>query len=421
MKLLNHTISYIAVSLLVIISVWAFIFYINMLDEVYDSIDDGLDNYKMLIVEKASQDSLLLNKLHFDESNYSIREVPEYEAVHHREIYKDTLLYTVNEKDYEPFRMLITTFRGHNNRYYQLKIISSMVEEDDLIEDLFYALIWLYLAIVVSVILINNFLLKRIWQPFYKLISQLQSFKLRSNKILVPPDTKVQEFKVLNESISSLLDENIRTYNSQKQFIENAAHELQTPLAISINKLELMAEQQSFNEEQLSAIGDVINNLERLTRLNKSLLLISRIENRQYNEEQEINFNELFQNEIANLDELSVYKEVTVTIKESGIFILNINEDLATILAANLIKNAIVHNIKAGAVAIEISDNSIEVSNDGINQPLDDQKIFSRFYKASTSKNSTGLGLSITKTIADMHQLQLVYHYDGRHRFTIIK
>ena len=420
MKLLNHTLLYLSGSLLVIITIWAGIFYVNMLDEVHDSIDDGLENYKILVIQKAHTDSTILHKNIFDESNYAIRPIPSQEAAYIKETYVDTLMYMQNEEDYEPVRLLTTAFCLEGKGCYELKIISSMVEEDDLIEDLFYALVWLYIAIIVSVILINNVILKKIWQPFYLLIDQLRNFRLRNEKVFTAPETKVTEFKDLNETILALLQNNLEAYNSQKQFIENAAHELQTPLAISINKLELMLEQ-PLQEDQAGTVAGVIENLERLTRLNKSLLLLTKIENKQFTEEDPVNFNELISKQKENFAELLDYKAIEPEVTSNGIFTHNFNRDLADMLATNLLKNAIIHNHKGGRIDIQITENQISFSNTGSDRSLDKDKIFGRFYKTHEQKSSTGLGLAIVKAISELFHLKVQYEFDGLHHFIIRK
>ena len=136
--------------------------------------------------------------------------------------------YMQNEQSFEPVRLLRTTFH-HDGKYYQMQVVTSMVEEDDLTAKLFYALLWLYLGLVATILILNNFLLKRVWRPFYQLLNQLKKFKLESPSSLKVKSTKIDEFRLLNETIQKLLKSNIDSYNSQKHFIENAALELQTP------------------------------------------------------------------------------------------------------------------------------------------------------------------------------------------------
>ena len=418
MKLLNHTLKYLSITLFVIISIWAAIFYINMLDEVYDSLDDGLDNYKLLIINKAGEDSTILSKTEFAESNYEIREIPEAIALQRKDTHVDTLMYMVNEEDYEPVRMLTSAFRM-NNRYYELKVIASMVEEDDLIEDLLYSLIWLYLAMIASILLVNNFLLRKTWKPFYVLLEQLRGFKLGKDPMLTPAETKVKEFKELNEAVSLLINRSLETYHGQKQFIENASHELQTPLAISINKLELLTEKEDMDEANLMAVGQVIQTLERLTRLNKSLLLLSKIENKQFQENERVDINAVFKNLIEEFTDFADYKNVTISYQEHGQLYADMSKNLAEIFVTNFLKNAIVHNDSNGWVQVIVNPISFTITNSGSDVPLDKDKVFQRFQKKSNDKNTTGLGLAIVKAIADLYGLLVTYSYQNGHQMTV--
>src|SRR5690606_16855504 len=250
MKLLNHTLLYLSASLIFILSIWAVVFYFSMMDEVYDSIDDGLENYKMLIIKKASRDSTLLQKNRFDESNYAIRPIPRDIALQATEDFRDTSMYMEYDEDYEVVRMLTTYFSTPDEQYYELKIIASMVEGEDLLGDLLHALVWLYVAVIASAFIINNWVLRKIWRPFYRLQHELRGFKLGVDKAFNPPQTKVTEFQDMNETVAELLKANIAVFQQQKQFIENASHELQTPLAIAINKLELLLEQSTGDDAQ---------------------------------------------------------------------------------------------------------------------------------------------------------------------------
>ena len=418
MKLLNHTLKYLSITLFVIISIWAAIFYVNMLDEVYDSLDDGLDNYKLLIIKKAEEDSSILSKKEFAESNYEIRELPESIAISRKDVHQDTLMYMLNEEDYEPVRMLTSAFTL-NDKYYELKVISSMVEEDDLIEDLLYSLIWLYVAMIASILIVNNFLLKKTWKPFYLLLDQLKQFKLGKDAMITPAETQVKEFKELNEAVSLLLDRTLETYQGQKQFIENASHELQTPLAISINKLELLSEREDLTENNLVAIGQVIQTLERLKRLNKSLLLLSKIENKQFQDNEQVDINAIFKNLIEEFSDFAEYKNILISFQEKGQLYAFMNKNLAEIFITNFLKNAIVHNTENGSVDVTVNPSSFTVHNSGSNVPLDGQKIFQRFHKKSNEKNNTGLGLAIVKAISDLYGLSVKYDFDNGHKMTV--
>jgi len=414
MKLLNLTSRYISILLLVIIAIWGTVFYYAMLDEIYDSIDDGLDNQKGLVISKAITDSTILTKSNFDETDYAIREVNKITAVTHFDKYIDTVMYMQNEKSEEPVRMLQTVFE-YNNRYYELKVVTSMVEEDDLIRQLLYSLLWLYGGLVISIVILNNFLLRHIWRPFHHLLNQLRKYRFDLPSKVSEVPTPIEEFNLLNDTIQKLLDRNIEIFKSQKRFIEDASHEMQTPLAIGINKLDTLAETQGLTEEQLKLLSAAMDNLAKLTRLNKSLLLISKIENKQFPEIKNISFNELSQKVLDDFKDLSDYYNIQTSLVETGSCIQQMNEDLALILLTNLVKNAIVHNKPEGHVQINISKNILEVSNSGRDEALDAQQIFKRFHKQSSSPSATGIGLALVKTIVEFYDFQISYHFNGFH------
>jgi len=414
MKLLNYTTAFFAAILLVIIPIWAAIFYYSMLAEIYDSMDDGLDNQKLLVIQKARTDSTVFRRTSFEEGDYTIREIPFQLAGQVHDQYIDTLMYMRNEDEFEPVRMLQTVFT-QNNRYYELKVITSMVEEDDLIQQLLYSLLWLYLGLVASILVLNNVLLRRIWRPFNKLLKRLKTFRLEAPEPLPPANTRIEEFNLLHTTVQKLLKTNIAAYNSQKQFIENAAHELQTPLAICHNKLEMFIEKNELTGPQLQQLAGIINNLERASRLNHSLLLLSRIENQQFEGAQKVSFNDLARQLLDDFSEQAAYKEVTLHLQEEAPCTATMHPDLASVLLTNLVKNAIVHNHPHGLVQVVLRKGALEVHNTGAATPLDAEKIFTRFYKEQASNTSTGLGLAIVKAIAELYGFTLQYRYEQKH------
>lgn len=418
MKLLNYTTSYFAAILLVLLGIWAVIFYLEMLDEIYDSLDDGLDNQKMLVINRAKNDPEIIQRLNFEDGSYTIRPISNKRAINFRDSYRDTLMYMQNEKDYEPVRLLETVFKK-GDEFYKLKIITSMVEEDDLIEDLLFSLILLYVGLILSIVLLNNLILKKIWNPFYGLLQQLKNFRLEKDQKINTVSSNIEEFNLLNTRIEQMLEKSVSSYNSQKQFIENAAHELQTPLAISINKLELLVENEDLNNQQIELVASVLNNLEGLTRMNNSLLLLSKIENQQFPDEQEVVFNDLIEELRQDYEDFAGHKQIKINIESTSVLKYRMNRGLAKILLSNLLKNAIVHGQKQSNIEILISENNFTIRNSSNQGSLNPEKVFSRFQKNSGSKNSNGIGLAIAKTIAKKYNFQLKYFYTEKHNFQL--
>jgi len=177
MKLLNYTSKYLFILLLPLITIWAVIFYYALLDEIYDSLDDGLENQKVLIVQRLHTDKTVPENLDFNRGNHTIKKISKKEYNKFDDNFKDTLMYMQNEEEFEPVRIYESTFKKNEN-YYKIKIITSMVEEDDLIKNLITYLVVLYLVMLISIVLLNNIVLRKIWKPFYSLISQLKKFRI---------------------------------------------------------------------------------------------------------------------------------------------------------------------------------------------------------------------------------------------------
>ena len=417
MKLLNYTTLIFSAILLLLLSLWAVIFYFEMLDEIYDSLDDGLDNQKVLVIQKLQQDPGLL-QAPFGENGFEVEEIPKEQALGFIDAYRDTLMFMQNERDYEPARLLESVF-SQDGKYYRLMVVSSMVEEDDLVKELFFALLWLYFGLILSIILLNGLLHRKIWKPFYKLLSQLGDFSLEKDVQVRTVPTRIVEFQLLNAQIEKLLRRTVDTYKGQKQFIENTSHELQTPLAISINKLELLVENNDLSDRQIEDLGSVIENLERLTRFNRSLLLLSKIENLQFPEMERVNFNELTGELATEFEDLALHREMQLQIKQGPLLQHHMNRDLATILVSNLLKNALIHGEKGSVVEVEFLPDRLQISNLGVAQALDPASLSSRFRKTDVNSKSSGLGLSISRAIAERFGLQLSYAYTGTHVFRL--
>lgn len=423
MKLLNQSIKHLSISILFIIGIWGVVFFFNMIEEIKENVDDGLDNYKRQIIYKAHQDTVLLTRIDFDESFYAIREISKKRALTYKDQYKDTIVYIQDADDIslrsDPARMLTTAFKD-GGKYYELKVINPMVEKEDLIERLLWNMVWLYAILIITIILINNMVLQRLWKPFYLFLSQLQNFRLGSDQKLPEVQTKTKEFNDLQEAVGLLLNHNIRIYEQQKQFIGNASHELQTPLAIAMNKLELWIEKEELRPEQVEDIAETMHIIERLIRLNKSLLLLSKIENKQFLDDREVNIQHVLQQGIQDLSEMAEYKQVHFEVETSKEILKKMDPALAEIMIYNLLRNAVFHNLPQGKIWIKIENNLLQICNTSEEDKLDAAQIFKRFYKSKPKKGSTGLGLPIVKAIADLYHISVSYHYsEQKHCFEL--
>lgn len=423
MKLLNRSILHLMTYLLLIVSLWSVIFYFNMLDEIKGSVDEELENYKRQIVFKAEKDSTILQQKTFEEGFFSVNKISEAEALSFKDTYEDTEIYAQDADDeapeLEPVRILTTVFE-QNGSFYQLKIFNNMVEEDDLVKELLWDAAGLYILLIFSILFINNFVLKRLWKPFYELLDELKNYRLGISKSLPNVETKTKEFSDLQDAVTTLLQYSEKSYEQQKEFIGNASHELQTPLAIAISKLELLIEKENFTENQAEKIAEIMEIIERLVRLNRSLLLLTKIENKQFFDNQEIKVNDIVKKNIEDLSDIAEFKEVKIVFTENSELLVKADAALLNIIVSNLLRNAIFHNTKPGKVEVKIGAKKLSVLNTGTNHSLNHEKIFTRFQKSEEHQSGSGLGLAIVKAIAELYDFSVSYDFkNGMHEFSV--
>jgi len=419
MKLINHTLLFLTVILFTTVGLWAILFNSQLLKQVKSTIDEGLQNYKIVIIDKLKDDSLIVQQNAFLDNNYIVKSVSEDYALQVKDTYKDTLIFSDLKNISYQVRLLTTAFVAADGNYYEMKIISNELNKGKLVSKIVLSLLWLFLFLFVSTILVNNFVLKKTWNPFYLVLKYLNDFRLDKSTYRELSKTSIKEFSMLNESIQNLLKTNVDIFNSQKQFIENASHEMQTPLAIGINKLELLAGDDNLSSEQTERIGDIIEAFQQLSGLNKSLLLLSKIENKQFISEEEVSFDEIFSKIIQDFSDFTEFQKIEITYLKEEDWAIRMNKNLAEMLVLNLVKNAIVHNRVGGELIIRLAATSFTIENTSDKPMIPAGNLFKRFNKNSKSKGSTGLGLAIVKAIADLTGLSISYSYNNRHIFKV--
>lgn len=419
MKLLRYTHFNLSFLLFLLLGGWGTFFYYTVIDEVMDETDDALANYRDIIVGKILADSTLLDTEDKIIHSYSIRPLTTEEVEHYRDRYYDGTVYIETEDEYDPVRIMKSCFMATDLKYYELELRLSTLERDDLIAAIFKYLVALYIALLCCIIFSTRLILKSVFRPLDRLLEWLENVSPGHPAPYLNPDCRIREFRTLNRAALEMHERAEKAYREQKEFIENASHELQTPLAVINGKLELLAEHENLDEEELKNIDDMFRSLHRAIQLNKSLLLLSRIQNRQFEEVTEVDMNPHVRKILELLSDLYEEKELDYHLSDTEDCRIRMNESLAHTLLTNLIKNAIIHSPDHGRVDIVIHSARIEIINDG-NQALDKQQIFKRFYKGNAGqKESTGLGLSIAQSIANLYHIKLTYYHDGRHHFVL--
>ena len=256
-------------------------------------------------------------------------------------------------------------------------------------------------------------------RPLYALLHWLDNFTLGKNNTPVPDDTQITEFHKLNVAAQKAANRAELLFDRQKQFIGNASHELQTPLAILGNRIEWLLDNTELNEKQVEELFKMQRSLGHIVRLNKTLLLLTKIENGQFPESTEVDVAALIREQAPLYNEIYESRHIDCRIDLPDRFVVSMNDSLASTLITNLLKNAYVHTESGHSIDIALHNRTLTVTNDG-DTPLDADHIFDRFYQGNKKEGSTGLGLALVKAVCRYYNLDIEYRYtDGRHCFAV--
>lgn len=276
-----------------------------------------------------------------------------------------------------------------------------------------------FIIIVFGLLFLNKKLSTSVWKPFRNTLDYLKTFNLNHQTKIEFDSTDITEFEELNQSLTKLIAHNISAFKTQKEFTENASHELQTPLAILKNKLDLLLQDKDLTEKQYQIAEEMNKALTRSSRINKNLLLLAKINNSQFDNSEIIQLNELLHQSLEILQEHFEQKNISVNKHISSDIKVNGNSSLTEVLINNLILNAIRHTPFGGTISVKLTDSVFEVANSGI-EKLNTDLLFKRFSKLSTDNNGSGLGLAIIKEICTFQNWTVDYRFENNmHIFSI--
>jgi len=325
--------------------------------------------------------------------------------------YKHIYLKDSIENELVPYIEYQTILKLKNN-FYLLKIRQPLVENEDLLLAITLPLLIMLFLVFTFSFIINKRQVSSVWQKFEQNLNEMKQISLQTPKKLNLVSTNIKEFESLNRVINKLVKKLQADYNNLKEFTENASHELQTPMAIILMNLEEVL-QNNLPENVYKKVYQSYQEIKKLTKLNKNLLLLSKIDNQQFLEAESIDLAVLFMQRLELFQSVIVSRKIETKTEMNSTFKVKINPFLANVLVNNLLSNAINHNIQKGNIIIRIEADFIKISNSTNGQLLDVNKLFKRFYKKNKDSNSVGLGLSIVKKIIDTYNLTLQVHQTG--------
>lgn len=419
MKLFHNVMLHVSVASVLIMTAWAVFFYWAIIDEVNDEVDDSLEDYsESLIISYLNGEEMPSLNNGSNNQFYMYDVSKEYAETYPLMSYRDEMVYIDEKLEYEPARILMTIFKTDSG-YKELVVYTPTIDKLDLQRSILGWIIALYVGILLILLLLNMWIFRRNMKPLYVLLSWFNNYKIGSGYTPLANKSNITEFKNLYKAVTMSVERNEKLYEQQKLFIGNASHEMQTPLAICLNRLEMLMDDENLSEKQMEEIAKTHQTLENITRMNKSLLLLCKIENGQYADVKDVSINSIIGQYVETFNDIYASKNIRVNVSETSSLHMQINESLAVMLVSNLLKNAYLHNIENGVIEIKIAENVFSISNSG-QAALDSSKIFTRFYQGSKKEGSTGLGLALVNTICKANNIKIMYQFkDKMHEFVV--
>jgi signal transduction histidine kinase len=334
----------------------------------------------------------------------------------------DIIYYQENVRANIPYRQLSQVIQV-NGVIYQIIIRRSQIQKSLLVSNVTRIMGLVFLGLFLSTILFNWVISKRLWKPFQQTVDKIRKAALFEMEGIHFGKTDIEEFNALNASLNSMANKIHTDFLNMKEFTEDAAHEMQTPLAIAQSKMELLLQDANLSDNQAQLILQSSEAIKRLAKLNQSLLLLAKIENNQYATDEPISLAAVTKKYLRTFQDIINDKQLTVDAAYEGEFLINLHPLLAETLVNNLVGNAIKYNYSNGKLRILVSDNEFSISNTSELPAIKSEDLYRRFSKSSFGESgSNGLGLSIVKKIADRNQLLISYDVqNGMHRFMIKK
>ena len=424
-NLLNKSLSSFAVyALLVLVASIPVYFY--LIDNIWIS---EIDENNALIAQRTEIElnHLQLDSDELEKSLFLWNKVQPHTQLSKIESYtkKPDSLYTVSrqnpyvrKKDINRFRGLSKIIQIHESSYL-LSVETIIEESEETIWEITKLTFLFYILLIIGFLGLNKWLSNKLWQPFRHTLQQLKSFQLNKQSKIEFQKSDTLEFEQLNASLNHLIEENITVFKTQKEFTENASHELQTPLAIIKGKLDLLLQQKSITNEQYLIVEEINTVLTRASRINRNLLLLAKMENNQFQISKAMNISTMATDVEQNLQGyfIAQNKHFTKTIQSD--VLLDCNTTLVEVLLNNLLLNTIKHSDKESLIHFEITKKGITVSNTGT-QPLLESKLYKRFASMTKNGANSGLGLAIVKQICEVHGWKIQYTFDTKsHVFSI--
>jgi len=412
MNLVKKTNTYYLLFLLLIFPVMIVVDYFLIRYLVNNEVEE------ILLHEKERIEFQLRESGKLPESTYLLNFIeipPDYPL---KKDFSDTLMYEPYAKKRIPYRTY--KFKSTlDSKSVQITLKHILLEVNELIWLLFLTTSVILLLLGLGLYFINNRIYQWAWNPFFKNLVQLKNYNVSQKESIRLQESSIHEFEELNQVISKFVHQIKKDFQHLKEFNENISHEIQTPLAIIRNKVVSLLESKNLDDKEQQRVEAIYREANKLSKIEKSLTLISRIENLEFKKVDQVEVHTMLDNILSNMKEMIDFKNIQVTVQVQPLTI-QCDHILADILLTNLIKNAVEHNFKGGSLKIVLNQNRLQISNTGRIPEVPVDRLFERFQKGNKETDSLGLGLAINQKICEIYGFHLEYDQKGEiHTFLL--
>jgi two-component system heavy metal sensor histidine kinase CusS len=271
-------------------------------------------------------------------------------------------------------------------------------------------LIVLMFSVGISASLVSFFMAKSSLFPLTRLTKSLQDVETTNLNHHLPVPNTQDEIAQLTSTFNSMLTRLDGSFNRERQFIGDVAHELKTPLSTLISRIEVALSRNRNNDEFKNIMSENLVELNRLSATVNDVLDLAWAQSGEIESQfADLDLSKLTEEIGELLENLSTAKKIQVVSEiTSGVEVRGLRQKLFRAIY-NLADNAVKFTPTSGKVALSLrkEGNSaiLEVSNTGLGiAPADMPYVFKRFYRGKVnSVEGTGLGLSICKSIVEAH------------------
>ncbi|MFY1047167.1 sensor histidine kinase [Chryseobacterium sp. GP-SGM7] len=377
---------------------------------------EGLNNY---VAEKIKKDENYnyLSQHHNQVQVQLIKESsPEkkYKKTQEKYIWNSSIQSYIN-------RISVTSYATIRGKKYAITNVRYItIIEKRFLFSLIMVIAWIMVFLIILTIITSVVVSSKILDPFYHALEEIKNFRIKEKKSLKLMNTNIHEFRLLNNFLEKMTDNSRKDYYLLEELTENTSHELQTPLASIKGKIELLMET-SLSEKQFITLSSMNDELDRLSSVNKSLILLAKLEHFEAGDSGYINFSQLLHERISYFDDIFSIQNITLKISIDEDVFIRFDENLAVIVLDNLLSNAKRHNTTNGYVSILLTAEHLIISNTGNPPLLSNHEVFERFKRGNPNQNSIGIGLALVKRILEIFNYEISYQFHQNwHTMTVV-